>query len=282
MAEIAYINSKFVPLENAMVHVEDRGLQFADAVYEVIRTYGGRAFAVEEHLARLFRSMDAIDLKHSFSITDLTKIIHEGIQRGGFDESMIYLQVSRGQCPRHRGIPSEANPNLILTVRQCPFFSDELRTQGIRVITVEDQRWGRCDIKTVGLLANVLAYQAARKADANDAIFVDKKDGTVSESTAGNVFIVEQGILRTPPKSQKLLAGITREKILELAIQHGIKAIEDPIHRDELLSADEIFLSGTIAEALPVVLIDGKAVGTGKPGPITQEMRKLFLELIAK
>ena len=154
-----------------MVHVEDRGFQFADAVYEVVRTYGGRPFAVDEHIHRLLHSLDAIQIRHDFTAQQLAGLIHEAVQRAGFAEAMVYLQITRGQACRHRGFPADAKPTLVLTVRGLE-SSATLRAEGVRVITVPDTRWSRCDIKSVALLANVLAYNAARQAGAHDAVFV--------------------------------------------------------------------------------------------------------------
>ena len=267
MPEIAYVNGEFLPLEHAMVHVEDRGYQFADAVYEFIRTYGGQPFAVAEHLQRLLFSLDAIGLKHNFTVPQLDALIGEGIRRAAFPEAAIYLQVSRGQAKRHRGIPANYEPTLVITVRQLASTA-HLCDTGVRLITVPDQRWARCDIKTVGLLANVLAYQAAQQAGASDAIFCDA-DGTVHEATAGNIFIVTPaGQLATPAKSHRLLAGVTRDKLLQAATAAGIPTAERRITRTELLAAAEVILTSSTAEAIPVIAVDGQLIGTGQPGPI--------------
>ena len=172
MPEIAYVNGQFLPLADATVPVEDRGYQFADAVYEVLRTYGGRLFALDEHLGRLWRSLDAIELKHDLTRAALRDVIQEAVRQAEFPESLVYLQISRGVAKRHRGVPATVKPTVVLTVRALP-DSTALRQRGITCVTVPDQRWGRCDIKSVALLANVLAYQKARRAGADDAIFVD-------------------------------------------------------------------------------------------------------------
>ena len=212
MPEIAYINGEFLPLDRAMVHVEDRGFQFADSVYEVIRTYRGRGFGVEEHLDRLSRSLESVAIRPPLSTKQLQAVIDEAIQRAGFPESLVYIQISRGRARRHRGFPAHCDPTLVLTVRELE-SSAPLRAAGIRVITLRDVRWNRCDIKSVALLANVLAFNAALQADAQDAIFVEE-DGTVNEATAGNIFVLNDGILRTPPKGPRILPGVTRDKLL--------------------------------------------------------------------
>ena len=276
MPEIAYVNGEFLPLERAMVHVEDRGYQFADAVYEFLRTYRGQPFAVSEHLHRLFFSLDAIGLKHSFTVEQLDALIREGVRRAAFPEAAIYLQVSRGQAKRHRGIPANYAPTLVITVRQLVTAVSPCET-GIKLITVPDQRWARCDIKTVGLLANVLAYQAAQLAGASDAIFCDA-DGTVHEATAGNIFIVTPaGQLATPAKSHRLLAGVTRDKLLQAAAAADIPTAERRITRTELLAAAEVILTSSTAEAIPVIAVDGQPIGTGKPGPVAARIYQQFV-----
>lgn len=269
MPEIAYVNGEFLPLERAFVHVEDRGFQFADAVYEVVRTYAGKPYAVEEHLARLFRSLGAIEIRFDLSPKQLAGLIDEAVRRAGFPEALVYLQISRGQARRHRGFPADARPTLVLTVRELEAPA-AMRT-GVRVITVPDTRWSRCDIKSVALLANVLAYQAARQADAQDAIFVEA-DGTVNESTAGNIFVITGNVLRTPPKGPCILPGVTRDKLLRIA-----NVVEERIRKDELYAADEIFISSTTAEVVPVIEVDGKPIGTGKPGPVARRVYEAFV-----
>ena len=276
MPEIAYVNGEFLPLENAVIHVEDRGYQFADAVYEFLRTYGGAPFAMAEHLQRLFVSLDAIGLKHRFTAPQIDGIIREAIRRAAFPEAMVYLQISRGQAKRHRGIPANYQPTLVLTVRQLASTAHLCET-GVKLITVPDQRWARCDIKTVGLLANVLAYQAAQQAGASDALFCDA-DGTVHEATAGNIFIVTPaGQLATPAKSHRLLAGVTRDKLLQAAAATGIPTAERRITRTELLAAAEVILTSSTAEAIPVIAVDGQLIGTGKPGPIAARIYQQFV-----
>ena len=276
MPEIAYVNGEFLPLERAVVHVEDRGYQFADAVYEFLRTYRGQPFAVTEHLHRLFFSLDAIGLKHTFTVEQLDALIREGVRRAAFPEAAIYLQVSRGQAKRHRGIPANYAPILVITIRQLVTAARPCDA-GIKLITVPDQRWARCDIKTVGLLANVLAYQAAQQAGAADAIFCEA-DGTVNEATAGNISIVTTaGEFATPPKSHRLLAGVTRDKLLQAAAATGIPTAERRITKTELLAAAEVILSSSTAEVVPVIAVDGKPIGTGQPGPVAQKIYAEFL-----
>jgi D-alanine transaminase len=278
--EIAYVNGEFLPLERAMIHVEDRGFQFADAVYEVVRTYHGKPFAIDEHLARLFRSLEGIRLRHTFTADHLKSLVTEAMQRAGFAESVIYLQITRGRAPRHRSIPSQSEPTLIMTVREL-HPATHLRETGVSVITVPDNRWARCDIKSVALLANVLAYHAAREAGAHDAIFIESDD-SVSEATAGNVFVVIDGKLSTPPKGPRILSGVTRDKVLQAARMAGLEAREERIAKADLFKAEEIFLTSTTAEIVPVVAVDGQKVGTGRPGPVAARVYEQFVRMFAQ
>jgi len=281
MPEIAYVNGEFLPLERATVRVEDRGFQFADGVYEVVRTYGGKPFAMDAHLARLFRSLEAIEIKVSFTAGQLTSIIEEGVQRAGFAEAIVYLQITRGCAPRHRGMPKDIRPTIVMTVRELPVHAAKLPANGFAVITLPEFRWARCDIKSIALLPSVLAYHAAKKAGASDAIFV-REDETVNEATAGNVFVVRQGRLRTPPKSTHILAGVTRDKLLEAARAAGIETTEERIIKSDLYSADEIFLTSTTSEVAPVVMVDGKEIGTGKPGPVSVGIYEQFARMFIR
>jgi D-alanine transaminase len=281
VSEIAYVNGEFLPLERATVRVEDRGFQFADGVYEVVRTYGGKPFATDEHLARLSRSLDAIELKNPLSVEQWKSIINEGIRRSGFAEAIVYLQVTRGCAPRHRGMPNGAEPTIVMTVRELATPAAKLRENGIAVITMPEFRWARCDIKSIALLPSVLAYQAAKKAGANDAIFVDEVD-TVNEATAGNVFVVTDGRLRTPLKSTRILPGVTRDKLLVAARAAGIETAEERVTKSELLSAQEVFLSSTTAEVTPVATVDGKQIGNGKPGPVATRVFEQFARMFIR
>ena len=280
MPEIAYVNGEFLPLERAMIHVEDRGFQFADAVYEVVRTYHGKPFALDEHLARLFRSLEGIRLRQTFTTDHLKSLIAEAVRRADFAESVVYLQITRGRAPRHRGIPSQSEPTLVITVREL-HPATHLRETGVRVITVTDNRWARCDIKTVALLANVLAYHVAREAGAQDAVFVEP-DGSVAEATAGNVFALIDGKLSTPPKGPRILSGVTRDKILEAARAAGVETREEPVAKRDLLRAGEVFLTSTTAELIPVVAVDGQKIGSGNPGPVTARVYEQFVRMFTQ
>jgi len=266
--EIAWVNGHFLPLEHAMVHIEDRGFQYADSVYEEFRTYSGRLFAAEEHLARLERSLAAVALTPGHSRDQLRALLEEAVRRAAFPESVVYLQLSRGRAPRHRRFPTDGTPTLVITVRAGQPAGQALARAPVKLTTVPDERWARCDIKSVALLANVLAYQAAHAAGADDAVFVSA-DGLVAESTAGNVFVVGAGRLRTPPKNARILAGVTRDKMIAAATAAGLSCGEEPVHRQELWEADEVFLTSTTAELVAVACVDGRMIGPTAPGPVT-------------
>lgn len=280
MPEIAYVNGEFLPLERATVRVEDRGFQFADGVYEVVRTYNGKPFATDKHLARLARSLEALELKNPLRVEQWKAIIDEGLRRSAFAEAIVYLQITRGCAPRHRGMPKDVEPTIVMTVRELAAPATKLRENGIAVITLPEFRWARCDVKSIALLPSVLAYQAARKAGANDAIFVD--DDEVNEATAGNIFIVTDGRLRTPPKSTRILPGVTRDKLLEAGRATGIDVVEERITKPELFTAQEIFLTSTTAEVVPVATVDGKQIGTGKPGPVSARIYEQFARMFIR
>jgi D-alanine transaminase len=278
---IAYVNGLFLPIEEARVSVEDRGFQFADGVYEVLRTYNGKIFAMEEHLQRLARSLDAVEIKNAPSSLMLADIIRDGLHRSQCKEAVIYLQITRGVAPRKRDFPKHVEPTVVMTVRELEPLPDEIRERGLRTITMPDNRWGRCDIKSTALLANVLAYNKARAAGVDDAIFVGA-DGFVSEATAGNVFVFDGTRLNTPPSGPRILSGITREKMLKLAPELRIPAREAEISVETLKKAHEIFVTSTTIECVSVVQVDDAVIGTGKPGALAMRLREEFLKRVCE
>ena len=267
MPDTGFVNGRFMPLREAMVPVEDRGFQFGDGVYEVIRTYCGVPFQLEAHLARLERSARAIELPLSFTSQEWTRYVVEGIRLGGYAESKVYIQLTRGVAPREHRFPASVHPTTVMTVREMHSVDARLRTQGVGVLTMEDLRWGRCDIKSVNLLANVMARQRAYLAGAFEAVFV--RGGEVTEGAVSNVMVVTQGALVTEPEGERILSGVTRDVVLTLARKEGVAVQERPIGLDELRGADEMFLTGTTVEILPVVRVDDAVVGSGTPGDIT-------------
>lgn len=274
MPNVAFVNGAFVPLAEAKVSIEDRGFQFGDAIYEVIRTYNGRPFALEAHLARLERSATALDLTQPYSRAEWTHYVLEGIRRAAHPEAKIYIQLSRGVAPRDHAYSAEGPPTVVMTVREFHPLDRSVQAAGVEVMTTEDIRWGRCDIKSVNLLANVLARQQAKQAQVFEAILV--KDGLITEGAVSNVMVVQGGRVVTAPEGSHILSGVSRAFVLELARNEGLTIQERFISPAELYGADEVFLTGTTVEVLAVIRVDGKFIGDGRPGPITQRLAAGF------
>lgn len=276
MPELAYVNGEILPIDQAKIPIEDRGYQFGDAVYEVIAGINGRLFALEEHLDRLERSMGEL----AFPKMQREKIkgeIENLFAKAGYADATVYVQISRGVAPRSHAFPEEPVPQFVMTVRETTNLDEEKWKKGVAVITMEDIRWGRCDIKTVQLLPNAMAKQKALDAGVYDAILVSR-EGVVREASSANVFIVKDGVAWTHPLTNNLLPGITRKILLSICREIGQPVKERFFSKDELYAADEVFLTGTTTEVLSVVQVDGKTIGTGVPGKVAlrlyEEMRK--------
>lgn len=278
MPNIAYVNGRFLPLDEATVSIEDRGFQFGDGVYEVVRVYGGSPFQLTEHLSRLFQSMEAVSISPALARSEWDAIIGEGLQRSGYSEGKVYIQVTRGVAPRDHLFPDVSRPTIVMTFREMADLPLHLVQEGVAVVTLPDLRWARCSIKSLNLLPNLLAKQEANQAGAFEAILI--KDGLVTEGTSSNVVLVKGGALLTPPLSDQLLAGVTRKAVLELAKSNGIVVEERTVREEELEQADELFLIGTTIEVLPVSTLNGKCVGVKAPGERTIWLREKFHDLV--
>ena len=276
MGETAFVNGRFLPLAGASVSIEDRGFQFGDGVYEVIRTYRGRPFMLHAHLGRLNRSAEAIGLRQPYPLERWTGYIEEGVRLAAFTESKIYVQITRGVAPRDHVYAAELEPTVVMTVRELHPLSPSVQAAGVDAMTVEDVRWGRCDIKSLNLLPNVLARQRAKEAGVFEAILM--RDEQVTEGSVSNVIIVENRTLLTAPEGPRILSGVTREVVLGLARREGFEVRERYPSREKLFGATEVFLTGTTVEVLPVVRIDGKPIGSGEPGPVSRQLAKRFIE----
>ena len=274
--ETAFLNGRFLPLAEATVSIEDRGFQFGDGVYEVIRTYRGRPFKLDAHLARLDRSAQAIDLRQPYPFDRWVEYVTEGLRLGAFRETKIYVQITRGTAPRDHAYAADLQPTVLMTFRELQPLNAIVQSTGVAAMTMKDIRWGRCDIKSINLLANVLARQQAKKHGVFESILV--RDGQVTEGAVSNVFIVQDGKLITAPEGGWILSGVTRQVVLELARHEGLTVQERYCSEQELLGATEVFLTGTTVEVLGVVHIDGKQIGTGQPGPLTRSLAKRFLD----
>ena len=280
MTRIAYVNGRFVPKADAVVHIEDRGYQFADAVYEVWALFGGKLADPAGHFARLERSLAELGIAMPMSPKALTVVLKETVRRNRISEGLVYLQVSRGVARRDHTFPPEGTPPaVVVTVSRVDREATEARAaKGVSVITAPENRWGRCDIKTVGLLPNVLAKQKAREAGAVEAWFVDDL-GLVTEGGSSNAWIVDaDGTLRTRDTNANILRGVTRLSLIEVAREAGLKVEERPFTPQEALDAREAFITGAGTLVLPVVAVDGKPVGSGKPGPVAARLRALYIE----
>jgi D-alanine transaminase len=279
MPDIGYVNGRFSLLAEAVVSVEDRGFQFGDGVYEVIRTYGNRPFQLDAHLVRLEKSANALSLRVPVLRAQLNALIHEAVAKAGYGESKIYVQLTRGVAPRDHQFPAEATPTLVLTVREMRPPDDLVRGKGVDAITIDDLRWGRCDIKSINLLGNVLARQQAKEAGVFEALFI--RQGEALEGSVSNLFIVHNGDLVTAPEGRYILSGVTRSLVLSLAREAGLPVREKGLSRAALYSASEVFLSGTTIEILPVTRIDGRIIGSGSPGPMTLSLADRFKKLVS-
>lgn len=271
---LVYLNGELVPWVQATVPVEERAMQFGDSVYEVVRYYRGEPFRMERHLARLVRSAEGIMLPLP-PLAEIRRAMDELVSRQGLLDASVYVQVSRGSGPRSHLLPEEPRPNVIAIARPAPVVRPRL---ALTAITTSDDRWARCYLKTTMLLPNTLARERARRRGADDAIFV--RNGFVMEATASNVFVAVGGKLLTPPLTNYILAGITREVVLELAEQEGIPHAAVPIPTDLLDQADEVFLSGTLSEVSAIVAVDGRKVGDGEPGPLFHRIADAYDRLI--
>jgi len=271
---IVYLNGKFLPIEQATVPVMDRGFIFGDGVYEVIPVYGGRLFRLEQHLERLARSLAEIRLADPLSPAEWRRCLQEVVSRNAHGDQSVYVQITRGAAPRDHAFPKDVQPTVFIASSPLKSLPAELAEHGVAAITLQDIRWQRCDIKAITLLANILLRQQAVDHGAVEAILV--RDGLANEGTASNLFIVKNGVLVTPPKGSYLLPGITRDLILELAAVQDIPHREACISVTELESADEVWLTSSTREILPVTELDGRRVGNGKPGLMWRRMMAVY------
>lgn len=277
MARIAYVNGRYVRQDAAKVSIEDRGYQFADGIYEVCLFVSGRLWDLEGHLNRLHRSLSELSIPTPMRVEALQVVIFELLRRNRLKSALVYIQVTRGTAPRNHPFPKgDVPPALVLTVR--PFDldqSDAVAERGVGVITQPDIRWGRVDIKTVSLLPNVLAKQAAVEAGCAEAWLV--RDGKVTEGTSSNAWIVDgEGVLITHPKGNEILGGITRETAIACAKELQISVREEAFTLDQAKSAREAFITSATSLVTPVVSIDGAPIGDGVPGEMTLRLREAY------
>ncbi len=276
MARIAYVNGRYLPQSQAAVHIEDRGNQFADGVYEVMKVVGGRPSDGDRHLARLARSLASLRIEPPMSDAALLQVVMEVVRRNRLQEATVYIQISRGAAPRDHAFPQHAVPSLIVTAKRMKRPDPKAYDAGVRCITAPDIRWLKCEIKSVSLLPNVLARQQAREAGAYEA-WLTREGDVVTECSASNCYIVDAaGVLRTHPLSPLILGGVTRSVVLELARREGIPVDERPFTVAELADAQEAILTSTSSWVMPVVQVGETVIGDGEPGPITRRLQAAY------
>lgn len=273
MYDTVYFNGEYWSKADVSVSPDDRGFLFGDGAYEVVVAYGGRWFRKVAHLKRLNHSLGGLGFS-GFDAATLDPVIDELLRRNsvGPTDVTVYIQVTRGVAPRKHAFPAEADPTVFAQL--MPVVRDPAYKTGIGAITVPDNRWARCDIKSISLIPNCLANQQAQQQGCIEAIFV--RDGVVLEGTLSSFFAVFDGVARTAPLTNYILAGVTRQVVLEICSREGIPCSEEPIFLSELDEAEEMFITGTTREIAPIVRMDGKRVGSGSPGPFVQRLSELF------
>ena len=268
-----YLNGEFLPVEEAKVSVLDRGFIFGDGIYEVIPVYGGRLFRLGHHLERLDHSLEAIHLTNPLDQEQWQKILEDLVRRNGSGDQSLYLQITRGVAAREHDFPRDAVPTVF--AMSTPLESDAAETPSpISAVTVEDIRWKWCHIKAIALLPNILMRRQAVEQGAGEAIML--RDHFVTEGAASNIFIVNHGVVLTPPKSNLLLPGVTRDLVVELCHANAIPCVEGALSEPQLRGADEVWITSSTREIVPVVRLDGIPVGDGQPGPLWQHLRDLY------
>ncbi|MCC7292785.1 MAG: D-amino acid aminotransferase [Phycisphaerales bacterium] len=278
MQEIAYVNGVFCPMEQATVSINDRGFQYGDSVYEVIAAYGGRPFRMADHLHRLGTSLSALRIELDLTTLKIESLVREGLTRCGFDEAMAYIQITRGVAPRTHIAPPGIKPTVVMTFRPLPQVSAPAKEHGVALMTAAEIRWAMCYVKATTLLPNVLTRMDARAGGFHDAIFV-APDGDVREGTSSNVVMVRGGRLVFPCRDASILHGVTLLTVTQCAEHLGIACEERPVHIDELRAADEMFLTSTTEEVLPVTSLDGRPIADGQVGAITRRMMATYHDL---
>ena len=279
---VAYVNGDFCPLRDAKVSVLDRGLLMGDALYEVVRIQNGAPFRAGMHHERMSRGAGALRMPIPFSPAEFDTLCRDLAKRNGVTQGSVYIQVSRGNAQRTHLVPEGLSPTVIAfgLAADLPSWRGDFPA-GVPVITTRDERWARCDLKTTMLLANSLAKQKARDSGAFEAVLVSDS-GTAREGASSNLFAVIDGVLRTHPADERILPGITRATVIDLAKESDIRVVEDPFDVQALPRADEAFLTGTTTDVCPIVSVDGRTIGTGRPGQITERLASLYEGLLAR
>lgn len=272
MRELASINGEILPISEAAISIEDRGYQLGDGIYEVILSYQGELFKQREHLERMERSAERIRLRMRYSIEEIESMCDELMKESGIEEALLYVQLTRGVYPRQHNIPSSYDPVLVITVREKPAPLEEAK-----VITTEDLRWKLCSVKSTNLLPNVLAREEASLAGCEEPLFV--REGRLMEGATTNVFLVQGDTFVTPVANNLILEGITRNVVLEILEEMGCTVQERDIDVQEVFTAHEVFLTGTVTEVTAVLEVDGVKIKDGRPGEYTRRILKEYRQL---
>ena len=265
-----YLNGSFIPIEDARISVLDRGFIFGDGVYEVIPVYSHIPFRLAEHLRRLQKSLDGIQLKNPYTDVEWTKLLEKIVAGNEGDDQSLYLHITRGVAPRNHAFPKGVLPTVFIMSSPSVAVPKELIVTGISAITANDNRWSRCDIKAISLLPNVLLRQMASDSNAIETLLL--RDGFLSEGAASNIFTVKNKLLLVPPKSNLMLPGITYDVVLEIANKYQMPYEIREISENDLRSSDEILLTSSTKEIMSITLLDGKKVGSGKPGEVFSQL----------
>jgi D-alanine transaminase len=271
-----YLNGQWMPLAEARISVLDRGFLFGDGVYELIPVYGRNAFRMEEHLRRLQHSLDGICLPNPNSGQQWIRLIEELVAAQTFANQSVYLQITRGAAPRDHAFPRDTRPTVLLMANPLNDPPRELIENGVAAVSGRDIRWGRCDLKTLNLLPNVLARQAAVELGCVETVMF--RDGVLTEGAASNIFVVKDGVILAPQKDHRVLPGITYDVVLELAAENGMASRIGDIAEADVRAADELWLTSSSREVQAIVSLDGKPVGSGRPGPVYRRIYSLYQE----
>lgn len=271
-----YLNGEYMPLEQGRVSVEDRGFQFADGVYEVVRSFAGKPFLLKEHLRRLERSLAFLEIPLPEPLAKIEEVFRR--LAGDLPEALIYAQVTRGAAPRVHAFPKAVRPTFLAYARE---YKPDPPEKTYALLSVRDDRWAHCDIKSIALLANTLAKEKAARAGCDEGLFV-REDGTVTEGCSTNFFIVRGGAVVTHPANDRILHGITRAEVIRVARDAGLSVLEETFGLNQALAAEEAFIASTGHDVMPVRTIDGHAVGRSCPGPVTARLRGAFREFVRR
>jgi len=273
---MVFLNGKFLPIEEARVPVLDRGFIFGDGVYELVPVYSRVPFRLEEHLARLERSLAATRIRNPYSRAEWREIIAQLVAKQSFEDQGVYFQVTRGVARRDHAFPEDSTPTVFIMSNPLVNPPREAVERGVEAVSAPDNRWHRCDIKSISLIGNVLLRQLSAEAGAAETILF--RDGMLTEAAACNVFVVRGGVIQCPPKTNLILPGITYDVVLELAQSAKLPLEVRAVSEHETRTADEIWVTSSSKEVLAIVTLDGKPVGEGRPGPVFRRMYELYQE----